>query len=111
MKEKGEGRNGLVALKLDMSKAYDIVEWIFLERVMYKMGFSSLWVRRIMDCLATMSFSFKVNGSIAGVVSPTRGLRHDDPISLYLFLLCLDAFSTLITKAADENKIHGAKIC
>ncbi|XP_021734057.1 uncharacterized protein LOC110700767 [Chenopodium quinoa] len=111
MKRKGEGRDGSVALKLDMSKAYDRVEWVFLERVMYRMGFSANWVRRIMDCLATFSFPFKVNGTISGNVSPTRGLRQGDPISPYLFLLCADVFSSLLAKAASENKIHGAKIC
>lgn len=59
MKRKGEGKEGSVALKLDMSKAYDKVEWSFLERVMHRMGFGINWVRRIMDCLSTVSFSFK----------------------------------------------------
>lgn len=111
MKRRGEGKDGTIALKLDMSKAYDRVEWSFLERVMFRMGFSDNWVRRIMDCLSSVSFSFKINGQISGSVHPTRGLRQGDPISPYLFLLCADAFSTLLSKAARENSIHGARIC
>lgn len=57
-----------------------------------------------------MSFSFKINGQISGSVIPTRGLHQGDPISTYLFLLCTDAFSTLLSKAARENMIHGAKV-
>ncbi|KAL2895927.1 hypothetical protein RDABS01_000461 [Bienertia sinuspersici] len=111
MKRKGEGRCGSLALKLDMSKAYDRVEWSFLERVMYRMGFSVNWVRRVLDCLSTVSFSFKINGKICGNETPSRGLRQGDPISPYLFLLCADAFSCLLSKAANEGRIHGARIC
>ncbi|XP_021836344.2 uncharacterized protein [Spinacia oleracea] len=111
MKRRGEGKDGSVALKLDMKKAYDRVEWLFLEKVMYRLGFSDNWVRRIMDCLSSVSFAFKINGRISGSVTPSRGLRQGDPISPYLFLIVADAFSTLIAKAAREKLIHGVKIC
>lgn len=58
-----------------------------------------------------VSFSFKLNGSIAGSITPSRGLRQGDPISPYLFLICADAFSLLLSKVARENLIHGVKIC
>ena len=58
-----------------------------------------------------MSFSFKINGSIHGNVIPIRGLRQGDPISPYLFILCAEAFSSLITKAISKKSIHGVKIC
>ncbi|XP_021721322.1 uncharacterized protein LOC110688870 [Chenopodium quinoa] len=111
IKRKGEGRNGTIALKLDMSKAYDRVEWCFLEKVMIKMGFCANWIRRVMDFISCVSFSFKVNGDIYGSVTPSRGLRQGDPISPYLFLLCADAFSTLISKVVYERKLSGANIC
>ncbi|XP_021762976.1 uncharacterized protein LOC110727703 [Chenopodium quinoa] len=111
MKRKGEGRRGTMALKLDMSKAYDRVEWSFLEQVMYKFGFAEGWVRRIMDCLCSVSYSFKWNGKVSGCVSPARGLRQGDPISPYLFLMCAEAFSSLLVKAANDNLISGARVC
>ncbi|KAK9688730.1 hypothetical protein RND81_09G007000 [Saponaria officinalis] len=104
MKRGGEGRNGHVTLKLDMSKAYDRVEWSFLDEVMRRMGFSQSWRNKIMTCVSTVTFSFLVNGKASGALRPSRGLRQGDPISPYLFLLCADAFSHLLNRAVAEGK-------
>lgn len=68
-------RNGLVALKLDVSKAYDRVEWQFLEQTMAKIGFSEKWVKLIMKCITTTSFSVIPNGEPKGRIQPKMGLR------------------------------------
>ena len=62
MKTSCIGRTGFMALKLDISKAYDKVEWIFLEKVLLKMGFHNSWVALIMECITTVSYSILVNG-------------------------------------------------
>ena len=58
----GNGGKVAFALKLDISKAYDRVEWSFLERVMLRMGFCTNWVRRIMSCISSVSFSLRSMG-------------------------------------------------
>ncbi|KAL5547765.1 hypothetical protein UlMin_002996 [Ulmus minor] len=67
-----KGKKGLMALKLDMSKAYDRVEWRFLSRLLDKMGFPANWNRLIMNCLSTVTYSFIINGTPCGSVTPQR---------------------------------------
>lgn len=73
MKRKANGKRGLMAFKLDMSKAYDRVEWCFVERVMVKMRFCDGWIQRIMACLSGVSYSFKLNGACGGVYYTVEG--------------------------------------
>ena len=98
------------SLQLDMSKAYDRVEWCFLERAMLKMGFSDAWVGRFMSCISSVSFSFKIKGKVCGDIAPSRGLRQGDPISPYLFIICVEAFSKLISTSIDKQEINGIRI-
>ncbi|KAL6228112.1 hypothetical protein ACLB2K_002066 [Fragaria x ananassa] len=103
--------DGYAALKLDMSKAYDRVEWSFLEGIMRQMGFDRRWIEMVLRCVQTVSYSFVVNGEVRGMVQPQRGLRQGDSISPYLFLLYAEAFSRLIMEAEARGHLHGVKIC
>ena len=96
-----------MAMKLDMSKVYDRVEWELLMKIMERMGFHSRWRGRIYECISTISFSIMVNGESRGNIVPTRGLRQKDVLSLYLFLLCSKGFNGLIHHAVNEGKING----
>jgi hypothetical protein len=66
---------GFLGMKLDMSKAYDSVEWVFLETVMKKLGFEDRWVRLVMSCVRSVSYSVVVNGHPVGNILPSRGIR------------------------------------
>ena len=75
-----KGKKGYMALKLDISKAYDQVEWLFLQNIMVKIGFPAGWIERVMSCVTTPSFSILVNGKPYGMIQPSRGIRQGDPI-------------------------------
>lgn len=78
---------------------------------MYWLGFAASWIEMVMRCVESVSYSFLVNGNLTGWVVPKRGIRQGDPISPYLFLLCVEGLSALITHRERSGNIHGIKIC
>lgn len=64
-----------MSIKVDMRKAYDIVEWDFLDRILEIMGFDSKLTRLIMNYVKSVSFSIFINGVPKGYIMPSRGLR------------------------------------
>lgn len=111
MKRRRSGKKGYCALKLDMSKAYDRVEWRFLEVVMRKLGICEVWVQQVIRCITMVSYSFLLNGSPRGSLRPRRGFRQGAALSPYLFLFCAEAFSRLLSTEEAQGRLRGVEVC
>ncbi|GLT56437.1 hypothetical protein SLA2020_294760 [Shorea laevis] len=104
-------KKGWQVVKLDMSKAFDRVEWPYLEQIMSKLGFAEAWIRMIMACVTSVQYAVLLNGVSSDRVIPSRGLRQGDPLSPYLFVLCAEGFTAMIKEAERQKLLHGARIC
>ena len=78
MQKYNSTKSSFMAIKLDMSKGYDRVEWSFLEELMRKMGFNERWIHLTMLCVKTVTYSILINGEPRGLIHPTRGIRQWD---------------------------------
>nr|XP_025661966.1 uncharacterized protein LOC112757626 [Arachis hypogaea] len=99
-----------MAIKVDMSKAYDRVEWSFVWFIMKKLGFCSKWIEWMKACVSTISYSVIVDGTSTGFLKPSRGLRQGDPPSPYLFLFYAEGLSYLLHKGEQNNLFQGLRL-
>ncbi|XP_074288687.1 uncharacterized protein LOC141613845 [Silene latifolia] len=108
---KKKGKSGSFAFMADMSKAYDWVRWDFLQAVLYRFGFSENMIQLIMNCVSTVSYEVLFNGAPLKQFKPECGLTQGDPLSPYLFLLCMEVLSSNVISAQAHGSLTGFKIC
>jgi hypothetical protein len=108
--KKKKGNGGLMALKLDMEKAFDFMEWSFLLKILELLGFQPTWIKWISQCITTSSFSILLDGTPFGKLFPSKGLRQGDSLSPFLFILSSEILSRLLLREENLGSLHGIKI-
>ncbi|XP_009127418.1 uncharacterized protein LOC103852254 [Brassica rapa] len=103
-------KSDFIAIKTNMSKAYDRVEWDFLEALFHRLGFHHQWIAWIMCCVRSVSFSVLLNGQSYGHIIPKREIRQGDPLSPFIFILCAEALVHTMNQAEQQGLISGMKL-
>lgn len=110
MHKKKQGKKGFLLFKIDFEKAYDRVDWDFLELTLREFGFPSITISLIMSCITSSFLSLKWNGDKLDSFTPKRGLRQGDPCSPYLFVLCMEKLAILIEEKVQNKTWLPIKI-
>lgn len=98
MKQKGRSKP-LVVVKIDLAKAYDRLRWSFIRSVLMDFNLPHNVVEVIMNCITTSKMRTLWNGTMTDSFEPSRGIRQGDPLSPYLFVLCMECLTYIIEEA------------
>lgn len=101
---------GSFALKLDMSKAYDRVDWGFLSNVLHSFGIHGNMHSMIMNCTTTATLYIILSGQPKGFITSERGIRQGCPLSPYLFILCSQSLSKIMRRMELDGLYYGYKV-
>ena len=100
------GPKGHVALKLDLEKAYDHLKWSFIQETLEFFRIPPRLIELIMNMLSSTRFHIMWNGTLLPAIVSSSGIRQGDPLSPYLFILCLERLSILLEEAVQDRAIH-----
>ncbi|XP_074304572.1 uncharacterized protein LOC141639314 [Silene latifolia] len=97
--------------KLDLQKAYDSIEWAFVDQMLEALLFPEKFRRMIMTCISTPTYTLNLNGAQFGFFDGRRGLRQGDPISPLIFCICMEYLSRLMEFATRKWYFRYHPMC
>lgn len=100
---KKTGKTGWMAIKIYLEKVYDRLNWHFIKDTLQDIGFPSKMIDLIWHCLISSSMRMLWNGEALDEFTLSRGIRQGDPLSPYLFVLCIERLFHLVSLIADHQ--------
>jgi len=97
-------------LKLDLSKDFGKLSWVYIQKMLIAFGFSPMSVRWFLSLISSTFFSILINGIPSHPFSPSRGIQQGDPLSPFLFVLMVEGLGRHIEHALLSKKIKGLSI-
>ncbi|KAH9665427.1 putative ribonuclease H protein [Citrus sinensis] len=97
------GKRGLMTIKVDLEKAYDRLNWSFIFETLQQMRLLIHLSRLIMECATSATMNILWNGEVTEEFYPGRGIRQGDPLSLYIFVLCIERLGHRISQAVVDG--------
>jgi len=89
---------------------FDSVNWNFLFHTLEQMGFGKKWIGWIRSCLRSASTSILVNGTPSKEFHMEKGLRQEDPLTPFLFLLVVEVLQLMILNACEAGLFEGIQL-
>ena len=104
------GKTNFMAAKIDLEKAYHKSEWSFIKYILMFYHFSTPIIELIMTCISSSSISLLWNREVSASFRLSRGIRKGDPLSLYLFILCLNHLSLSLNQALHTKRFSPIRV-
>lgn len=96
-------RKSLMSNKIDLKKAYDRLSWPFIRNCLEMLNLPGVFISLIMACITSACFQILWNGDKSDSFLPSRGIRQCDPLSPYIFVICMKRLSHMIEEAVNAN--------
>ncbi|KAJ9544963.1 hypothetical protein OSB04_024670 [Centaurea solstitialis] len=103
-------RRKLLLFKVDFAKAFDTLNWNYLDNVMMQMGFGATWRDWMKGCLSTAKVSVLINGAPTKEFNLSKGVRQGDPLAPFLFILAAEGLAVLMKEAQRSKIFHGVRL-
>jgi len=103
-------KKDFLLFKVDFEKAYDSMDWGYLDSIMGRMSFPTMWRKWMNECVCTVTTSILVNGCPTDEFDLRRGLRQGDPLSPFLFLIAAEGLNVMMSEAVNHNLFTGYSV-